>query len=191
MYAMSSIDSEKYQSAVSALGNIFGHTTTQIINGNNSIYQFPISRRNVLKNDLQDVISNNKFEESVQLIENERGITVRILDKVLFASGSAELTEQSKLVLSEIAKILKEVPNDLRIEGHTDNVPINSAQFPSNWHLSINRALNTAYYLMSSQGLSQDKVSVVGLSEYKPIADNETVEGRQQNRRVDIVILNK
>lgn len=192
MYAMSNIDSEKYKSAVSALGNVFGNSTTQIIpNGGINPYQFPIVKRNTLKRDLQNVISDNKFDESVQLIESERGIIVRILDKILFPSGSADLTEQSQKVLSEIARILKESPNDLRIEGHTDNVPINSALFPSNWHLSINRALNTAYFLMSSQGLPQDKVSVVGLAEYKPIAENNSVEGRQQNRRVDIVILNK
>ena len=73
------------------------------------------------------VINDNELTESVQLIENERGITVRILDKILFASGSAELTVTSQSVLKEIGKIIKEIPNDIRVEGHTDNIPISTA----------------------------------------------------------------
>ncbi|MGE5497330.1 MAG: flagellar motor protein MotB, partial [Syntrophothermus sp.] len=94
-------------------------------------------------------------------------------------------------ILNKLAAVIKTLPNDVRVEGHTDNVPINSSQYQSNWHLSVARALNTAYYLINSQGLSPEKVSIVGYSEYHPVKSNETPEGRRNNRRVDIVILKK
>jgi chemotaxis protein MotB len=84
---------------------------------------------------------------------------------------------------------LKTLPNDILVEGHTDNVPIHTAAFPSNWHLSVARAMTTADYLMTKRALEASKFSVVGYSEYKPLVPNTTVEGRAKNRRVDIVIL--
>ena len=81
------------------------------------------------------------------------------------------------------------MPNDIRVEGHTDNIPISSATYPSNWHLSVARALSTAYFLINEQKLDPEKVTVVGYAEYKPIADNLTPQGRAKNRRVDIVII--
>jgi len=87
--------------------------------------------------------------------------------------------------------VLKILPNDIRIEGHSDNIPINTSTYQSNWHLSVARALNTAYYLITQEKLSADKISIVGYAEFKPLATNETDEGRKLNRRVDLVIIKK
>jgi chemotaxis protein MotB len=111
-----------------------------------------------------------------------------LLERLLFESGSAELKPEAKAVLDTIAEILKFLPNKIRIEGHTDDRPIKSARFPSNWHLSVARALNTAYYLMS-KGVNPEKISIAGYSEYRPIAPNDSEENRAKNRRVDIVII--
>jgi chemotaxis protein MotB len=111
-----------------------------------------------------------------------------LLERLLFESGSAELKPEAKAVLDTIAEILKFLPNKIRIEGHTDDRPIRSARFPSNWHLSVARALNTAYYLMS-KGVNPEKISIAGYSEYRPIAPNDSEENRAKNRRVDIVII--
>ena len=138
---------------------------------------------------MNTVIKRYKFESSVTLEENERGIVIHIVDDILFSSGEAILSESSKTVLHELSAILRQLPNDIRVEGHTDNIKIYSQVYPSNWHLSVARALNTAYYLIESENLSPDKVSIVGNSEYKPIAQNITPEGRAKNRRVDIVII--
>ncbi len=144
-----------------------------------------------LKSSLQNYIDEYDFSSNIRLIESERGITISIMDNILFQSGMAELSEQSKPILTKMAQLLKTLPNDIRIEGHTDNIPISTPEFPSNWHLSIARATNTAYYLMNDLGLNQERVSVVGNSEYKPLAANDLPESRALNRRVDIVILNK
>ncbi len=144
-----------------------------------------------LQGKLENLIVENNLANSIKLVENERGITIHILGDILFPSANAQIKENSKQILSKIAAVIKQLPNDIRIEGHTDNIPIKNSEFPSNWHLSVARALNTAYFLIDNEQLSPDKVSVVGYSEYKPVATNETLDGRETNRRVDIIILKK
>lgn len=175
---------------ISAMGNFFG-SEGKIIGLTQNQNIIDVSPIENLKSGLDKLIKENGYESSIRLEENERGITLHILEDILFASGKADLNSGSDVLLSRIAGIIRELPNDLRVEGHTDNVPINSVQFPSNWHLSVARALSTAYYLIHSEGLSPEKVSVVGYSEYKPMADNSSESGRAQNRRVDIVIIKK
>lgn len=99
------------------------------------------------------------------------------------------MKQASLPAMDTLAGVLRRLKNDLRVEGHTDNVPINTPQFPSNWHLSVARALNVAYYLIQRHGLLQERVSVVGYSEYRPLVPNDSPERRARNRRVDIVIL--
>ncbi len=144
-----------------------------------------------LKSSLQNFIEEYDYSNNIRLLESERGITISIMDNILFESGKARLSEVSKPILGKMAQLIKTLPNDIRIEGHTDNIPISTLEFPSNWHLSIARATNTAYYLMNDLGLIQERVSVVGNSEFKPLAENDSQESRSLNRRVDIVILNK
>ncbi len=183
---MSSIDSGKYKGVVAALGSIFGSESKVVFNGSEKIIPTP---KDKLAEDLTKLIAMYNYNNSIRLEQNERGITIHILDDILFPSGKATLSENSKLVLKRIAQIIRNLPNDIRIEGHTDNVPINTPQYPSNWHLSVDRALSTAYYLIQNENLSPDKISVVGYAEYKPIASNDLPETRALNRRVDIVIL--
>jgi chemotaxis protein MotB len=125
----------------------------------------------------------------ISVSENERGVTVHIMEELLFASGRAEIKTASLPALDTLASVLRRLPNDLRVEGHTDNVPINTPWFPSNWHLSVARAVNVGFYLIERHGLVAEKVSVVGYSEYRPLVANDTPEHRAQNRRVDIVIV--
>ncbi len=175
---------------IAAMGDVFGKKE-KIISVENSSPKPGVSSEGFLKGELNKLIDKYHYNNSIRLEENARGVTIHILDDVLFSSGSANLTVSSLTVLDRLAAILKELPNDIRIEGHTDDVPINTVQFPSNWHLSVARALNTAYYLINNEGLVPEKVSIVGYSEYKPIASNNTPEGRASNRRVDIVIIKK
>ena len=192
LYAISNIDLNKYSKMMAAMESIFGNNSVAAslenitVSGKSKIINSGIDD---LKAKLQKVILQQEFSNSVSLEENDRGITIHILENILFASGKAELTGTSRLVLGELAGILGKLPNDIRVEGHTDNLPINSPLYASNWHLSVARALNTAYFLINDQKLDPEKVTIVGYAEYKPIADNITVEGRAKNRRVDIVII--
>jgi chemotaxis protein MotB len=192
LYAMSKIDAGKYSEVVTALNGVFG-APKGILTGNPSLLENP---SNALQSDRQHVVEElrsalrlDQRNLPVTITENERGITVHIMEELLFASGSADLKQSSLVTLDTLAAVLRTLPNDLRVEGHTDNVPISTTQFPSNWHLSVARALNVAYYLIERHNLKQERVSVVGYSEFQPLVPNDNAANRAKNRRVDIVIV--
>ncbi|MFH1809045.1 MAG: OmpA family protein [Pseudomonadota bacterium] len=135
---------------------------------------------------MKDEIDSGKIE-----ISNLRGrMAVKLKDKVLFASGSAKLQDEGKAALVKLTEVFKEITGkSLRVEGHTDNVPVSkSGKFTSNWDLSSARALAVVTFLQE-QGLDATRLSAEGCGEYRPIADNETPEGRSQNRRIEIVLV--
>jgi chemotaxis protein MotB len=133
------------------------------------------------------------FANEVHTTINERGLVVRLLtDKVLFSSGSAVLQPQGLPLLTEISHLLTraDIVNPVRVEGNTDDVPIHSAVYPSNWELSTARADAVLEFLLGAK-VSPKRLSVAGYGEQNPIASNETAEGRSENRRVDLVILRR
>ncbi len=127
--------------------------------------------------------------EGISISREPRGLLIRLSNKVLFDQGSAIIRGQSIILLDKLAEALKNIPNPIRIEGHTDKIPIKTKKFPSNWELSTARATNIVRYLINKHGFSPKKLSAVGYGEYMPIADNNSKEGRAANRRIDIVIL--
>ena len=193
LYAMSKIDAGKYAELVSAMGGVFGKEKQGVLQGQMGMMQSVVpqlqNERQQIEKEIREALGSGIKKQLVSVSQNERGITIHIMEELLFNSGSAEFKASSLLVLDSLASVLKKIPNDIRIEGHTDNVPISSAQFPSNWHLSVARAVNAGYYLIEKHGLDPEKVSVVGYSEYRPLVPNTSEENRARNRRVDIVII--
>jgi len=121
-------------------------------------------------------------------------LSVNLVEKILFDSGSAEIKKDGKKVLERVAEILRKVTDkQVRVEGHTDNVPIGSRlaeRFPTNWELSTARATTVARYLQD-KGLDPKLLSACGYSEYRPVAGNETDEGKSKNRRIEIALIPK
>ncbi|AXQ28209.1 flagellar motor protein MotD [Solimonas sp. K1W22B-7] len=115
-------------------------------------------------------------------------LEIEIRTDILFSSGSASVAETAWPVMSRLASILRPFDNTLRIEGHTDNVPISTATFPSNWELSAARAASVVHLFMR-EGVDPGRMTVAGFGEYHPAGDNATNEGRNHNRRVVIVVL--
>ena len=116
------------------------------------------------------------------------GLVISLSGNVLFDSGQADLRPDGLPILDEVAWRLASLKNELRIEGHTDNIPITTPLYSSNWELSAARATTVARYL-AEHGLAPKRLSAAGYGEYRPVASNDTREGRSQNRRVDIVVL--
>jgi chemotaxis protein MotB len=193
LYAMSKIDAGKYAELVSAMGGVFGKEKPGVLQGQPGMLQAPIpqvqNERQKIEKEIQNALGSGIKKDLVTVSQNERGITIHIMEELLFSSGSAEFKASSLAVLDSLASVLKKIPNDIRIEGHTDNVPISTPQFRSNWHLSVARAVNAGYYLIQKHGLDAEKVSVVGYAEYRPLLPNTSDENRARNRRVDIVII--
>ena len=132
----------------------------------------------------------HRFGDKVQTIIERRGLVVRVLtDNLLFVSGSATLKPGASELLDEVSQLLNLDPSHpITVEGHTDNQPIATAQFPSNWELSTTRATNVVRFLIS-RGVSAYRLGAVGYADLHPIASNATAAGRAENRRVEIVLM--
>lgn len=118
-----------------------------------------------------------------------KGLMVTIKEGLLFESGSADLLEDSQTIIEEISNLLiSDPPRMIFIEGHTDNIPTGTAEYPTNWELSSARAINFMRILLENDKLDPMKFSATGYSEYHPIASNDTPEGRAENRRVEVLI---
>jgi chemotaxis protein MotB len=116
-------------------------------------------------------------------------MVVELSENILFDSGKADLKKDGELALTEVATVLTSIPDrEFQIAGHTDNVPIKSAKFPSNWELSTARAVRVARYLAAG-GVPSSRLSAAGYAESQPVASNDTPEGRAQNRRIEIVLM--
>ncbi len=139
--------------------------------------------------ELQEMLKKLGLEGEVKIAYEAIGIRLILQEKVLFESGSADIKPETRQVLDKIYEIIKELPNPVEVEGHTDNIPISTERFPSNWELSTARAGAIVRYLIA-KGISPERLKASGYADTRPIASNATPEGRAQNRRVEIVILN-
>ncbi|MCA9798960.1 MAG: OmpA family protein [Cyanobacteria bacterium HKST-UBA04] len=127
--------------------------------------------------------------QQVVVRDDERGLVISFQERLFFPSGQATLTNPAKQTLAKLAGVLKGSQAQIVVEGHTDNTPIKTAQYPSNWELSMARATTIVRQLIDRHGFSPDRMSAKGYGEFKPLADNSTIEGKQKNRRVDIVLV--
>jgi len=128
-------------------------------------------------------------EKPVNTEISERGLVIHIMESALFKLGSADLEYAAKSTLDLVAMELTDIPNHIRVEGHTDNIPMNTEKYPSNWELSSARATEVVRYMIENHDIPPGKISALGYGEYRPIRYNNTYENRAQNRRVDIVVL--
>lgn len=142
-----------------------------------------------LKRQVDKYLEKNGMKADVSTQVDERGLVVSLNDTLFFDTGRAEVKPESQKKLIEIGKILNQLNNYMRVEGHTDNVPIKNDQFSSNWQLSCARASNVTELLINSANIPPQKLSAVGYGEYRPIADNSTEDGKAKNRRVNIIIV--
>ena len=144
---------------------------------------------NRIRKDLAQTLSNQVANHTVSLQMGRDGLVISLREAGFFDSGSATPKPQALPTLRQIAARLGATPYDLRIEGHTDNVPIHNAEFDSNWELSSARATRIARLILEMKAMPPDRLSAAGYAEFHPVASNATVEGRAENRRVDLVVL--
>ena len=142
-----------------------------------------------LENRLKDEIGDKQVK--VEMLE--RGLVITFVAEVLFDSGKADLKDDSLATINKVADVLQTTVKDLSVgvEGHTDNDPIKHSKWADNWQLSTERALSVVRYLIQTENIDATRLSATGYGEFHPVADNDSKEGRQKNRRVEIVILPK
>lgn len=144
-----------------------------------------------LASDFKTYFAENNMQNSIEIETNEQYLTLSFNDGILFDSGKADIKEEATPVLTMIAEELLKYPeNNIKIEGHTDNVPINTEKYPNNWYLSAARAISVAIFF-TDLGFEPNRISTEGYGEYNPKVPNDTPENRSINRRVEIKIINK
>lgn len=206
LFAFSEIDAQKFEAVMQSFQGSAG-----ILSGGESVSDtelifdaLPESQTTqatpnyenleILKDIIDQYIASNDIDFEIDVSLETRGLVIRFPDNALFDSGSSDLKVDSIDTLTFLGQLLSDekfADRAIRVEGHTDNVPINTAKYPSNWELSTARATNVAKFFINDSNITPLRLSASGYSEYHPIADNGTKEGRAKNRRVDIVVLSK
>ncbi|HAR64498.1 MAG: chemotaxis protein MotB [Candidatus Margulisiibacteriota bacterium] len=143
-----------------------------------------------VKGVIDKYLEENKMTANVSTQLDDRGLVIRVNETLLFDSGQSYIKSEFSRRLIDLGKILNKTDNYIRIEGHTDNVPISNDQYRSNWQLSTARATNVTELLIHSAGMAPKRLSAVGYAEFRPIAINTSFAGKTKNRRVDILIIN-
>ena len=143
------------------------------------------------RNELEEKLKKEIEEKQIRLEMLNKGLVITFVDEILFDSGKAFIKKDAYSILDRVAKVLNnQVKNrNIAIEGHTDNVPITKSKWKSNWELSTARATSVLHYIIDNRNVAPERLSAVGYGEFRPVKSNNTKEGRQQNRRVEITIL--
>lgn len=207
LFAMSQVDTQKFQQLSQSLSAAFGSGSNSVLQGSsqgNSLIDFPATmpspvipaeleekQLDGIAQEIREIIKGQGLEGSIDVKRQERGVVISINERLFFKSGSAVIEKESEEKVLKIGNdILAKIPNKhIRIEGHTDNVPIKSAIFPSNWELSGARATSVLRLLVEKSGIDPKRISGVIYGEYTPLVPNDSDVNREKNRRVDIVIL--
>lgn len=201
MYTLSKIDAKKYEAIAQSLSKAMGGSSTIMPNSGANLTQGNIESNisaamdkkeqaslEKLRQQIQSYLDKNGLNGQVSVSLEDRGVVVSFPDMVLFDLGSAALTPHAQDMITSVGKFLNQVPNYVRVEGHTDNLPISTAQFPSNWELSEARA-NSVVRQLITDNIKPERLSATGYGEYRPSVPNDNEADRQRNRRVDITVL--
>ncbi|MHC1750490.1 MAG: flagellar motor protein MotB [Cellulosilyticaceae bacterium] len=208
LFSMSTVDVAKFRALAASFdggsglleaGDVIVQKETIIGNG---IRQFPSKGEQVegngqgkakaMKEDIEKYVYNKKLEEKVGVEQRGDEIIIRFGDALLFDTGKADIKPGAIPVLDTVGNKIKEYLDNgyrIRLEGHTDNMPIKTAQFPSNWELSAARAIAVAKFYIYEMNFKPAKISTEGFGEHEPMADNATADGRSMNRRVEIILV--
>ena len=195
LFAMSTISRVKFQRFATSISGGFDNvwSVNQPPNGGTNAHlplQANASIPTIWKH-LRRYVERNRLQSQVQLHMDHRGLVISLLsDKAYYNSGSARLRPETRVILNRVYQFLKQDDNLIRVEGNTDDVPIHTQRYPSNWELSTARAVNVVRYLVERDGMLPTRVSAAGYGQYRPRVPNDTPAHRQENRRVDIVLLN-
>lgn len=206
LFAMSVIDIERFQKIIISIQtSFFGYTGIMdnptepespengaaVSNGTQALEESlleKIRQAEEVREKLEGFLIDAGLEGRVDIRLEERGVVMELPDYIFFERSSADLKPQSRQVLAKLAEFFMEIDNQVIIEGHTCNLPINTYQYPSNWELSVARSVRVTRYLVETLKLAPGRFIATGYGEYQPLTTNDTPEGRAKNRRVTVVI---
>ncbi len=194
MYVISSVNMTKFRALAMALSTTLRGEPAGIFEEEKSAVPLPFpggeaSQLAKAEEEITKYLKEQNLEEKVSVREEERGLVISFQETVLFPRGSADLTPEARRVIAVVGKTLRNLPNYIRVEGHTDDLPISTPRFPSNWELSAARATTVVRELITTSGIPPARLSATAYAEYRPRLPNTSEANRQRNRRVDILVL--
>ncbi|MBU2887212.1 flagellar motor protein MotD [Gilvimarinus agarilyticus] len=199
MYSISQVNESKYRVLSTTLDQAFESDSTQkktididrpILNQQQSVVHLNMARGGnlgILEQNFRDEFDQLIDDELMRISSNEMWLQIELRDNILFDSASADASAQAREIFSKVSTILAETQNPIQIEGFTDNVPINTERYPSNWELSSARASAIVKWMVAN-GVDATRLAAVGYGEHQPVAANDSADGRAQNRRVAVMI---
>ena len=208
LYASSTVSSERLQIMADAFNIVFSGGTG-VMEYPNPVEEIPLENEgkgseqtilstsdqtvkntvNTLEARVSDYIEENDLDSKIHVTKTEEGLMLQIESEVLFDSGSAVVREENRIIARQIAEIINiNPPVAVKVTGHTDNVPISNAKYKDNWYLSVDRAVNFMSIMLEDKNLDPGNFSATGYGEMRPVASNDTAEGRQKNRRIEVYI---
>ena len=192
--SFSSMQESKFEQAAESLKEAFGVMAQpeHVIELNKPLIPRKSDREGNLEflyevRDLEKTVLEENLDDQIMIETRDDGVLIRLPAPLLFRSGQAVLLDVSQPVLKKLASLFRKFPGEVRVEGHTDNIPITSASFPSNWELSSARAVAVARYFQGL-GIPPGRLAATGYGEYRPQGSNDTDDGRATNRRVEILL---
>ena len=194
MYSTSSVNEGKFRAVADAINSAFNpfitlsSTDIRLTDKQSASSMIDIGIRIYFKK-IEEEIKKMNVDQKINVVKDQRGVVIRVVDNLAFDTGQAEILPEFAQKLDAVAKVIIPLPNSIQIEGHTDNLPIKTPVYPSNWELSTSRAASIARYLVERSRMDPQRLSVAGYGEFRPLAPNDNPEGRAKNRRVEIVIL--
>lgn len=203
LFASSQIDINKYHKIADSLSNAFnvipsqGGAADSVLPPASSLVMPPVAPMygeqetsdKAIERAVKKIVADSGASKSLDVHEQKRGLVISIADSAMFAPGSSQINPEMMKTLNKVSALLADVNNTVRVEGHTDDRPIRTAQFPSNWELSTSRATNVVRYLIERNNLPPGRLAASGYGEHYPRVPNLSEAHRAKNRRVDIVIL--
>ncbi len=199
LYSMSSLDVAKFKAVINSFSNSTGVlrggrtiVDDNLINNGISNSEQELLETRTIAIEIDKYLDEHNAKSKIVLSYNANYVKMSLQGEVLFDSGKANIKPESDYLLEIISNVILKKGYDkhfIEIEGHTDNVVMNTYKYPSNWYLSAARAIEVGNVFIKEYGLSSDRIACTGYGEYRPIAENSTVEGRARNRRVEIKII--
>lgn len=193
MYSLARLDAQKFKSLSTSLRIAFGGGKNVVGEYEGSgMVPLPVATPQelaVAKEDTDEYVTQHGLQNEVNTVVEDRGLVITLQEKLLFEPGGTRVNPSARAMLMAMAKLVNTLPNYIRVEGHTDNIP--AGRGISNWQLSSTRAANIAQVLVDQGGVDPHRLSAIGYADNRPIADNNTLAGRAKNRRVEIVLLSR
>ena len=209
LYSISTVSEAKFRQAAASLQSVLsGNPSTMIFNetpsGADSMPFDPVVPQPIpnpveqpdfnaeiieMYKTIVNFIEDHGLNADIEVTYSAKGVLVNISEAVLFESGSAVIKSEGQALLDVMSLLLDTIDKDIEVQGHTDNQPIRTSKYPTNWELSVDRAVQVARYFIQQRGIAPQRLKAAGFAEFQPLAPNDTPENRALNRRVNLLII--